>query len=258
MSAARPARPALALLPAALLVGCGPDPELVKAKEAAEARVAELERVNGRLEKDADKATARITALERELSAARTAAVLGQLGLQPGEALAAVFETSLGEVRCQLLPEKAPQTVLNFVQLAEGAKAWTPPGGGDKVKKPLYDGTIFHRVIPEFMIQGGDPEGTGRGGPGYEFEDETENGLTFDKPGLLAMANRGPDTNGSQFFITDRSTPNHLDGKHTIFGVCQNLDVVQAIATVEKAPGDKPVTDVVLRKVRLLRGAQAG
>jgi peptidyl-prolyl cis-trans isomerase A (cyclophilin A) len=103
------------------------------------------------------------------------------------------------------------------------------------------------------MIQGGDPQGNGTGGPGYEFADETSNGKTFDQPGLLAMANRGPDTNGSQFFITDRETPHHLDGKHTIFGQCANLDVVQRIADVPKLPGDKPVTDVVLRSVRILR-----
>ena len=107
------------------------------------------------------------------------------------------------------------------------------------------------------MVQGGDPLGTGRGGPGYRFEDETESGMRFDTPGLLAMANSGPDTNGSQFFITDRSTPHHLDGKHTIFGACQNLDIVEAIASVATAAANRPKTDVVLRRVRILRGAAA-
>ena len=124
------------------------------------------------------------------------------------------------------------------------------------MKKPLYAGTIFHRVIPTFMIQGGDPLGNGTGGPGYEFVDEVSAGLGFSKPGLLAMANAGPNTNGSQFFITDRSTPSHLDGKHTIFGECGNLDVVEKIATTP-ASRDKPTTDVVIKAVVIQRGAAA-
>ncbi|MCB9745723.1 MAG: peptidylprolyl isomerase [Alphaproteobacteria bacterium] len=159
----------------------------------------------------------------------------------------------MGTIHCALWPEKAPKTVLNFVELAEGSKEWTEPRGGEKVKKPLYDGTIFHRVIPGFMVQGGDPLGNGRGGPGYKFEDEIDPTLKFDKPGLLAMANSGPNTNGSQFFITD-STPSHLNGKHTIFGACEELDVVKAITEVERGPADRPVQDVTLRKVTITRG----
>ncbi len=119
------------------------------------------------------------------------------------ETLTATFQTSLGEIVVKLLPEKAPKTVANFVELAEGTKEWKDPKSGQAVKRPLYDGTVFHRVIPDFMIQGGDPLGTGTGGPGYRFEDEIGPDNRFEKPGLLAMANAGPNTNGSQFFITE-------------------------------------------------------
>ncbi len=133
------------------------------------------------------------------------------------EDLYATFKTSLGDIVVKLLPEKAPNTVENFVALAEGTKEWTDPKTGQKVKRPLYDGTVFHRVIPDFMIQGGDPLGTGTGGPGYRFADEIGPDNRFDRPGKLAMANAGPNTNGSQFFITEVPTP-HLDRGHTIFG----------------------------------------
>ena len=129
----------------------------------------------------------------------------------------ATFKTSMGDIVVKLLPEKAPKTVENFLGLAEGTREWTEPKSGQKVKKPLYDGTIFHRVIPDFMIQGGDPLGTGTGGPGYRFADEIGPDNKFSKPGLLAMANAGPNTNGSQFFITEVPTP-WLDKGHTIFG----------------------------------------
>ena len=122
------------------------------------------------------------------------------------------------------------------------------------MKRPLYNGTTFHRVIPDFMIQGGDPLGNGMGGPGYEFADEA-NGLTFKEPGLLAMANAGPNTNGSQFFITEgSSTPHQLDGKHTIFGKCGNADVVKAIAGSERDENDKPLKPVVIQKIQIARG----
>ena len=146
--------------------------------------------------------------------------------------------TSEGALELQLRPDVAPATVANFLEYARAG---------------FFDGTIFHRVIPKFMIQGGDPMGTGRGGPGYRFEDETTPDVVFDAPGLLAMANAGPNTNGSQFFITDRSTPSHLNGKHTIFGQCENLDVVEAIATTERAGRDKPKVDVVLKRVEIVR-----
>jgi len=133
--------------------------------------------------------------------------------------LFAKFQTSAGDITCRLLEKEAPETVANFVGLATGSKEWTDPRTGSKSKKPLYDGTVFHRVIPNFMIQGGDPLGTGTGDPGYRFKDEFQSGRTFDKPGLLAMANAGPNTNGSQFFITEVPTP-HLNNRHTIFGEC--------------------------------------
>ncbi len=171
--------------------------------------------------------------------------------LSPG--LYAVFETSLGKITCQLFEKEAPKTVANFVELAEGTKEWTDPKTGQKVKRRFYEGLIFHRVIPEFMIQGGDPTGTGMGSPGYRFEDEFSPNLKFDQPGRVAMANAGPNTNGSQFFITEASTP-HLNNRHTIFGQCiEGMDVVSKIARVSKGPMDKPNTDVVIKKLTILR-----
>jgi peptidyl-prolyl cis-trans isomerase A (cyclophilin A) len=163
----------------------------------------------------------------------------------------ATFVTSLGNIRVRLLPDHAPKTVENFVGLATGTKAWREPATGAEKTEPFYDGTIFHRVIPEFMIQGGDPTGTGRGGPGYRFEDEVAGGPAFTKPGYLAMANAGPNTNGSQFFITEAPVT-WLNGKHTIFGeVIEGMEVVNAIARVPRDSGDKPKTDVVLERVEI-------
>jgi peptidyl-prolyl cis-trans isomerase A (cyclophilin A) len=151
----------------------------------------------------------------------------------------------------KLLPETAPETVDNFVGLATGAKEWTDPETGAKRNDSLYAGTVFHRVIDGFMIQGGDPTGTGRGGPGYKFGDEVDGGPSFDNAGYLAMANAGPGTNGSQFFITLGPTP-HLNRKHTIFGeVVDGQIVVEAIGKAETGPGDKPRPDVVLQEVRI-------
>ncbi len=167
--------------------------------------------------------------------------------------LYATFETSMGSFTCELFEKEAPKTVANFVELAEGTREWTDPKTGEKVKRPFYDNQIFHRVIPEFMIQGGDPLGVGTGGPGYKFEDEFHPDLRFDKPGLLAMANSGPNTNGSQFFITEVPTP-HLSNRHTIFGDCtEGLDVVKKIARTKKGASDKPVEDVVLKKLTIKR-----
>ncbi len=164
------------------------------------------------------------------------------------EPLHATFKTSLGDIVVKLLPDKAPKTVENFVALAEGTKEWTDPRSGQKVKKPLYDGTVFHRVIPDFMIQGGDPLGTGTGGPGYRFADEIGPDNKFSRPGLLAMANAGPNTNGSQFFITEVPTP-HLDRGHTIFGeVVKGQDLVPRIARAGNATGK-------LERVVITRGA---
>lgn len=169
--------------------------------------------------------------------------------LQTG--LYAVFQTSKGTFTCRLFEKEAPKTVDNFVGLANGSKEWTDPKTGQKVLKKFYDGLVFHRVIPNFMIQGGDPEGTGRGGPGYRFEDECRPELSFDKPGKLAMANAGPNTNGSQFFITTVPTP-WLNNKHTIFGeVVEGQKVVEMIASVKKDGRDKPLEAVTIEKVEI-------
>ncbi len=164
----------------------------------------------------------------------------------------ATFTTSEGSFSVRLMPEHAPITVANFVDLATGEREWKDPRDGQRKTDPLYSGTVFHRVIGGFMIQGGDPEGTGRGGPGYRFEDEVPpGGPSFDRPGLLAMANAGPGTNGSQFFITVGS-PRHLNGRHTIFGeVTEGMEVIEAIASCETDPADRPITDVILEKVEV-------
>lgn len=165
----------------------------------------------------------------------------------------ATFETSMGKIVCKLFEKEAPKTVANFVGLAEGTKEWTDIKTGQKLKKRFYDGLTFHRVIPNFMIQGGCPLGNGTGGPGYSFEDEFVPSLKFDKPGLLAMANSGPNTNGSQFFITTVPTQ-WLTGKHTIFGeVVEGQDMVVAIGNVPKGPGDRPATPVILKKLTIER-----
>jgi peptidyl-prolyl cis-trans isomerase A (cyclophilin A) len=162
----------------------------------------------------------------------------------------AVFNTSQGNIVCRLFEKEAPKTVANFVELAEGKREWTHPVSRKKSKDRLYDGTIFHRVIPSFMVQGGDPAGTGMGGPGYQFEDETKGSPhKFDKPGKLAMANAGPNTNGSQFFITVAATA-WLTGNHTIFGeVVEGQDVVDKITALPRNRQDKPNQDVVLQSV---------
>ena len=166
-------------------------------------------------------------------------------------ATTATFKTSEGTIVCTLFETEAPQTVANFIELAEGTKKWEAPGKkGDK----LYDGTIFHRVIPSFMIQGGDPQGSGMGGPGYKFADETKGSPHhFKEPGKLAMANSGPNTNGSQFFITVTDT-SWLTGKHTIFGeVTEGYDIVEKISKVPRDGRDMPKTPVVLESVTINR-----
>jgi peptidyl-prolyl cis-trans isomerase A (cyclophilin A) len=171
---------------------------------------------------------------------------------QPGTY--AVFNTSEGQLVCRLFPENAPKTVANFIELAEGTREWTHPLTHKKSKEKLYDGTIFHRVIPDFMIQGGDPAANGMGGPGYKFEDETKGSPhRFDKPGKLAMANAGPNTNGSQFFITVAPTE-WLTGKHTIFGeVVDGQDVVVKISKVARNSQDKPHKAVVIQSLSIER-----
>ena len=164
----------------------------------------------------------------------------------------ATFVTTKGNIKVKLLPEHAPKTVDNFVGLATGTKDWTHPRTGERHSgDSLYAGTIFHRVIPNFMIQGGDPLGTGTGGPGYKFEDEVSGGPSFDGPGYLAMANAGPGTNGSQFFITVANT-SWLTGKHTIFGVVvEGQDVADTISKVGTRSGDRPLEDIVLEEVKI-------
>ncbi|MDG1479484.1 MAG: peptidylprolyl isomerase [Myxococcota bacterium] len=175
------------------------------------------------------------------------------LGLGEEGQLIATFVTSRGEIDCTLFWESAPLTVSSFVGLSTGRIGWLDPATGAVRQTPLYSGTIFHRVIPEFMIQGGDPEGVGSGGPGYRFHDEIDPTRSFDRPGVLAMANSGPNTNGSQFFITEVPVP-HLDGRHTIFGQCDGaqLGVIKEIARVEKGDGDVPIEPVVLEEVRVV------
>ena len=171
------------------------------------------------------------------------------------ETLTATLTTSQGTISIRLFPDHAPKTVRNFVELAEGGKEWSDPRTRQVTKDKLYDGTIFHRVIPQFMIQGGDPAGNGSGDIGFTIPDEFAPDLKFDQVGRLAMANIGqPHTGASQFFITDALTP-WLNGKHTIFGeVISGQDIVDTISHVQTRPGDRPVTDVVLQSVTINRG----
>jgi len=165
------------------------------------------------------------------------------------ETLTATLQTNQGRIVLRLFPDHAPKTVRNFVELAEGGREWTDPATGRPTTAKLYDGTIFHRVIPDFMIQGGDPLGSGRGGPGYQFADEIHPDLRFDRAHLLAMANAGPGTNGSQFFITVGPTP-WLNGRHTIFGeVIEGADVVDRISMLKTGSQDRPVEDVTIESV---------
>ncbi len=170
----------------------------------------------------------------------------------------AVIETSMGNIVCRLFEKEAPKTVQNFIELAEGKRDWQDRVSGKKGPGPLYNGTVFHRVIPDFMIQGGDPSGTGMGGPGYRFEDETQGSPhQFDKPGKLAMANAGPNTNGSQFFITVAPT-DWLTGKHTIFGeVVEGQDIVEKISKAPRDHKDRPKADVTINSIRVDRVAAA-
>ena len=162
----------------------------------------------------------------------------------------ATFVTNRGSFTVELMPDHAPKTVQNFIDLATGGREWKDPRDGQAKTEALYPGTVFHRVIGGFMIQGGDPAGTGMGGPGYQFDDEVPfDGPRFDKPGLLAMANAGPGTNGSQFFVTVTATP-HLSGKHTIFGeVTEGYDVVEAISKTATGAQDRPSEDVVIERI---------
>jgi peptidyl-prolyl cis-trans isomerase A (cyclophilin A) len=171
--------------------------------------------------------------------------------------LKAIFETTHGKITCELFEQKVPMTVANFVGLARGLKPFRDPKTGAVEKRPFYDGIVFHRVIPDFMVQSGDPLGQGVGGPGYRFNDEFDPSLRHDRPGILSMANAGPGTNGSQFFITERPTP-HLDMRHSVFGACKEVDVIKKMARVDKDPNDptgsRPKTPVVIKRLTIRRG----
>jgi peptidyl-prolyl cis-trans isomerase A (cyclophilin A) len=172
--------------------------------------------------------------------------------LKPGAGIYAVIDTSVGRIICKMFPDKAPIGVENFVGLAEGTKEFIDPKTHQKTKRRFYDGLIFHRIIPDFMIQGGDPLGTGSGGPGYMFKNEISRDLKFDRPGRLAYANAGADTNGSQFFITHKATP-WLDGGYTIFGQTINgQEIVNAMGSVKRA-GERPIEPIYIKKITIVR-----
>jgi peptidyl-prolyl cis-trans isomerase A (cyclophilin A) len=173
-----------------------------------------------------------------------------------GSAIIATMETSQGTLHCTLFADRTPVAVANFIGLATGQKPWVDPKTQKVVRgKPFYDGLVFHRVIPNFMIQGGDPLGVGTGGPGYQFSDETFRDIR-NVPGTIAMANAGPGTNGSQFFINEVRS-DHLNGKHTVFGQCKELELITKIANVPRDSSDKPSTPVVIRRITFARGAEA-
>lgn len=179
---------------------------------------------------------------------ARYTADLGSAG-----ALLAIIETSMGQIRCELFEDKTPITVANFVGLARGLKPFRDVGSGQQTARPYYDGLTFHRVIPRFMIQGGDPAGDGTGGPGYKFGLEIHPLARHDGPGALSMANAGPDSNGSQFFITEEAKP-ELDDKYTVFGHCKNIGVVRDIARVKTGARNMPIEPVLIKRVSIIRG----
>jgi peptidyl-prolyl cis-trans isomerase A (cyclophilin A) len=215
-------------------------------------QVTKLQQEIARLQRSFRDAERKLSKLEAAADAASREDAIKQvgdsLGVKPGQKLIATLQTSMGDIHCELFWDKVPKTVENFVLLARGGKEWTHPRTREKSTNPLYSGTIFHRVIPNFMIQGGDPLGTGTGNPGYRFADEFHPDLKHTGPGVLSMANSGPNTNGSQFFITEKATP-HLDGRHSVFGQCEEVDLVNQIARVPRGPNDKPNEDVVLKKV---------
>jgi peptidyl-prolyl cis-trans isomerase A (cyclophilin A) len=176
--------------------------------------------------------------------------------LRAGDKLVAEIETNQGTIKAELFWEQAPNTSANFVDLATGNREWVHPSTQEKSSKPLYDGTIFHRVIKGFMIQGGDPTGTGMGGPGYRFKDEFHPSLRHSKKGILSMANSGPNSNGSQFFITEGPTP-HLDNRHSVFGEvndAESLGIISKIASQPTGPQDKPLTDVIIKTIKIHKG----
>jgi cyclophilin family peptidyl-prolyl cis-trans isomerase len=241
-------RPAL-LLPLLFLLGC--TAELKEENNAQLRTIQAQEREVARLATENARLTLRVADLEEDL---RRRDLAASLGMHPGDRIWALLQTSRGEIQCELLPQSAPVTVANFVGLAEGTKDWRDPETRKSmVNTPFYDGTTFHRVIPDFMIQGGDRTGTGRGNAGYLIEDEIDPNLKH-LPGTLSMANTdAPDSGGSQFFITEVASP-QLDGKHSAFGTCEPLSLIKEIARVERTPDDRPIKPVVLRHVIIHRG----
>lgn len=237
------------------VTGCGA--EAKKENEALKQQVESLEMEKSRLKKDLEQKDKQLQSLRDQMKEAEVTLITSRLGVtDPSIHLYAIMKTSLGDVTFDLHWKEAPRTVANFVELAEGKRAWKDPKTQQQVTRPFYDGLIFHRIIPDFMIQGGDPNGDGTGGPGYDFDDEFTPSMVFDRTGLLAMANRGPNTNGSQFFITT-STPRHLDQKHTIFGeVVKGMDVVTTMSKVKTGAQDRPETPVVINSLQIVRAAQ--
>jgi peptidyl-prolyl cis-trans isomerase A (cyclophilin A) len=230
-------------LAAPMLVGCKRAPsEPTKDNTAASAAIPVA---------PAAPAMSMVPAAEGDPAKGRFSVEEAAAGLDGKGALLATIETTKGTLHCTLFGDKAPVTVANFAGLARGLRPWKQGRLGSWVKKPFYDGLTFHRVIPGFVIQGGDPNGNGSGDAGYEFIDEVWQGAKHDRAGLLCMANRGPNTNSSQFFITDGSTP-HLDGGYTIFGECKETDVVHAIAAVP-ARMERPSDAVSMTKVTIAR-----
>ena len=233
--------------------------EVERLEQEVERYAGQNEALNEQLRQTEEQAAASASAaaneaerLQSENEALRNDRITTRLGIEEGGEIGAVIHTSMGDITCSLYADKAPRTVLNFVELAEGGREWTNPRTGRKTTEPLYNGVIFHRVIPDFMIQTGDPIGSGMGGPGYRFPDEFHPDLSYNRPGLLGMANSGPNTNGSQFFITEKPTP-HLTGRHTIFGECAPLETVARIARVETGFRNKPREDVVIESITITR-----
>ncbi len=244
-----------AAVASSVFLGC--TAELKEENNLLKEKVSNLEAENSQFQTRVQDLEKKLEDSRNEIETANRAATLTRTGLDPKQPLFAVFHTTKGEINCRLYPDKAPKTVANFVGLAEGTKEWTDPRSGEKkVGVPLYNGTIFHRVIPDFMIQGGDPLGQGTGGPGYQFEDEFDPSLGLDQAGVLAMANSGPGTNGSQFFISEKATP-WLTGKHSVFGQCDEagVKVVKAMTSVPRNGRDKPDEDIVLQRVEIKRGS---
>jgi len=230
-----------------LTAGC--TAELKEQNNALEDTIGTQERELARLEAENAQLKLEVEDLKSDLERRELAA---QLGMVVGQSIYARLKTSVGTIECELLPHAAPKTVANFVGLAEGTKPWQDPETREmRMGKPFYDGTIFHRVIPGFMIQGGDRTGTGRGGPGFVIEDEFNDKFRHE-PGALSMANTGkPNSGGSQFFVTEESAP-QLDGKHTVFGTCET-SLVKEIAGAPRNAEDRPDAPVVLEKVTIVR-----